>query len=130
MGLYFEAALMLAKDSKYIRAREIASRADNLDKRAVVLTYINRQEAEDLIKRGELFSASRVIERIEDPELRVEAIVSFAKSGRKKEPDLTRNLLEDTRKLLERMLAQLCIAVRIYGLLHRMQYSIRLSPLN
>lgn len=101
-GLYFEAALMLAKDGKYVRAREIASRADNLEKRAVVLTYINRQEAEDLIKRGELFSASRVIDRIEDPELRVEAIVSFAKSGRKKEPDLTRNLLEDTRKLLEK----------------------------
>ncbi len=101
-GLYFEAALMLAKDGKYVRAREIASRADNLEKRAVVLTYINRQEAEDLIKRGELFHASRVIERIEDPELRVEAIVSFAKSGRKKEPDLTRNLLEDTRKLLEK----------------------------
>ena len=101
-GLYFEAALMLAKDSKYVRAREIASRADNLEKRAVVLTYVNRQEAEDLIKRGELFNASRVIERIEDPELRVEAIVSFAKSGRKKEPDLTRNLLEDTRKLLEK----------------------------
>jgi hypothetical protein len=101
-GLYFEAALMLAKDGKYVRAREIASRADSLEKRAVVLTYINRQEAEDLIKRGELFNASRVIERIEDPELRVEAIVSFAKSGRKKEPDLTRNLLEDTRKLLEK----------------------------
>ena len=101
-GLYFEAALMLAKDGKYVRAREIASRADNLEKRAIVLTYINRQEAEDLIKRGELFSASRVIDRIEDPELRVEAIVSFAKSGRKKEPDLTRNLLEDTRKLLEK----------------------------
>ena len=101
-GLYFEAALMLAKDGKYVRAREIASRADNLEKRAVVLTCINRQEAEDLIKRGELFSASRVIDRIEDPELRVEAIVSFAKSGRKKEPDLTRNLLEDTRKLLEK----------------------------
>ena len=101
-GLYFEAALMLAKDGKYVRAREIASRADNLEKRAVVITYINRQEAEDLIKRGELFNASRVIERIEDPELRVEAIVSFAKSGRKKEPDLTRNLLEDTRKLLEK----------------------------
>jgi len=101
-GLYFEAALMLAKDGKYVRAREITSRADNLEKRAVVLTYIHRQEAEDLIKRGELFSASRVIERIEDPELRVEAIVSFAKSGRKKEPDLTRNLLEDTRKLLEK----------------------------
>ncbi|HSE15690.1 MAG TPA: hypothetical protein VLB46_01475 [Pyrinomonadaceae bacterium] len=101
-GLYFEAALMLAKDGKYVRAREIASRADNLEKRAVVLTYINRQEAEDLIKRGELFNASRVIERIEDPELRVEAIVSFAKGGRKKEPYLTRNLLEDTRKLLEK----------------------------
>jgi hypothetical protein len=101
-GLYFEAALMLAKDGKYVRAREIASRADNLEKRAVVLTYINRQEAEELIKRGELFNASRVIERIEDPELRVEAIVSFTKSGRKKEPDLTRNLLEDTRKLLEK----------------------------
>lgn len=101
-GLYLEAALMLAKDGKYVRAREIASRADNLEKRAVVLTYIYRQEAEELIKRGELFSASRVIDRIEDPELRVEAIVSFAKSGRKKEPDLTRNLLEDTRKLLEK----------------------------
>lgn len=101
-GLYFEAALMLAKDGKYVRAREIASRADNLEKRAVVLTYINRQEAEALINRGELFNASRVIERIEDPELRVEAVVSFAKSGRKKEPDLTRNLLEDTRKLLEK----------------------------
>ena len=93
---------MLAKDGKYVRAREIASRADNLEKRAVVLTYINRQEAEDLIKRGELFSASRVIDPIEDPELRVEAIVSFAKSRSKKEPDLTRNLLEDTRKLLEK----------------------------
>jgi hypothetical protein len=101
-GLYFEAALMLAKDGKYVRAREIVSRADNLEKRAVVLTYIYRQEAEDLVKRGDLFSAARVIDRIEDPELRVEAIISFARSGRKKEPDLTRNLLEDTRKLLEK----------------------------
>ncbi len=101
-ALYLEAALMLAKDGKYIRAREIAGRADNLDKRGVVLTYINRQEAEELIKRGELLSASRVIERIEDPEVRVEAVVSFAKSGRKKEPDLTRTVLEDTRKTLEK----------------------------
>ncbi len=101
-GLYFEAALLLAKDGKYVRAREIASRAANLEKRAVVLTYIYRQEAEELIKRGDLLSASRIIDRIEDPELRVEAIVSFAKSGRKKQPDLTRNLLDDTRKLLEK----------------------------
>ena len=101
-ALYLEAALMLAKDGKYIRAREIAGRADNLDKRGVVLTYINRQEAEELIKRGELLSASRVIERIEDPEVRVEAVVSFAKSGRKKEPDLTRTVLEDIRKTLEK----------------------------
>ncbi len=101
-GLYLEASLMLAKDGKYIRAREIAGRADNLEKRAVVLTYINRQEAENLIKRGELLNASRVIERIEDPEVRVEAVVSFAKSGHKKEPDLTRTVLEDTRKMLEK----------------------------
>jgi hypothetical protein len=101
-ALYLEAAIILAKDAKYVRAREIAGRADNLDKRAVVLTYINRQEAEELIKRGELLSASRVIERIEDPEVRVEAVVSFAKSGRKKEPDLTRTVLEDTRKTLEK----------------------------
>jgi hypothetical protein len=83
-GLYLEAALMLAKEGKYVRAREVAGRADNLDKRAVVLTYINRQEAEELIKQGELLRASRVIERIEDPEIRVEAVVSFAKTGRKK----------------------------------------------
>ena len=101
-ALYLEAALMLAKDGKYVRAREIASRAESLDKRTVVLTYINRQEAEELIKRGELLSASRVIERIEDPEVRVEAVVSFAKSGRKKEPDLTRTVLEDIRKTLEK----------------------------
>jgi hypothetical protein len=101
-GLYLEAALMLAKDGKYVRAREIAGRADNLDKRAVVLTYINRQEAEELIKQGELLRASRIIERIEDPEIKVEAVVSFAKTGRKKEPDLTRTVLEDTRKTLEK----------------------------
>jgi hypothetical protein len=101
-GLYLEAALMLAKDGKYVRAREIAGRADNLDKRAVVLTYINRQEAEELIKQGELVRASRIIERIEDPEIKVEAVVSFAKTGRKKEPDLTRTVLEDTRKTLEK----------------------------
>ena len=101
-ALYLEAALMLAKDGKYVRAREIASRAESLDKRTVVLTYINRQEAEELIKRGELLNAARVIERIEDPEVRVEAVVSFAKSGRKKEPDLTRTVLEDTRKTLEK----------------------------
>lgn len=101
-ALYLEAALMLAKDGKYVRAREIASRAESLDKRTVVLTYINRQEAEELIKRGELLTAARVIERIEDPEVRVEAVVSFAKSGRKKEPDLTRTVLEDTRKTLEK----------------------------
>jgi hypothetical protein len=90
------------KGGKYVRAREVAGRADNLDKRAVVLTYINRQEAEELIKQGELLRASRVIERIEDPEIRVEAVVSFAKTGRKKEPDLTRTVLEDTRKTLEK----------------------------
>lgn len=101
-ALYLEAALMLAKDGKYVRAREIASRAESLDKRTVVLTHINRQEAEELIKRGELLTAARVIERIEDPEVRVEAVVSFAKSGRKKEPDLTRTVLEDTRKTLEK----------------------------
>lgn len=101
-GLYLEAALMLAKEGKYVRAREIAGRANNLDKRAVVLTYINRQEAEELIKQGELLRASRVIERIEDPEIRVEVVVSFAKTGRKKEPDLTRTVLEDTRKTLEK----------------------------
>lgn len=101
-ALYLEAALMLAKDGKYVRAREIASRAEGLDKRTVVLTHINRQEAEELIKRGELLNAARVIERIEDPEVRVEAVVSFAKSGRKKEPDLTRTVLEDTRKTLEK----------------------------
>jgi hypothetical protein len=101
-GLYLEAALMLAKEGKYVRAREIAGRADNLDKRAVVLTFINRQEAEELIKQGELLRASRVIERIEDPEIRVEAVVLFAKTGRKKEPDLTRTVLEDTRKTLEK----------------------------
>lgn len=101
-ALYLEAALMLAKDGKYVRAREIASRAEGLDKRTVVLTHINRQEAEELIKRGELLTAARVIERIEDPEVRVEAVVSFAKSGRKKEPDLTRTVLEDTRKTLEK----------------------------
>jgi len=101
-GLYLEAGLMLAKEGKYVRAREIAERADNLDKRAVVLTYINRQEAEEFIKQGELLRASRVIERIEDPEIKVEAVVSFAKTGRKKEPDLTRTVLEDTRKTLEK----------------------------
>ena len=101
-ALYLEAALMLAKEGKYVRAREIAGRADNLDTRAVVLTYINREEAEELIKQGELLRASRVIERIEDPEIRVEVLVSFTKSGRKKEPDLTRTVLEDTRKTLEK----------------------------
>ncbi|HEX7771631.1 MAG TPA: hypothetical protein VF435_04370 [Pyrinomonadaceae bacterium] len=101
-GLYLEAALMLAKEGKYVRAREIAGRADNLDKRAVVVTFINRQEAEALIKEGELLRASRVIERIEDPEIRVEAVVSFAKTGRKKDPDLTRTVLDDTRKTLEK----------------------------
>lgn len=101
-ALYLEAALMLAKNGNYGRAREIAGRANNLDKQVVVLTYIYRQEAEELIKRGELFSASKVLGRIEDPELRVEAIVSFAKGGRKKDPDLTRTVLEETRRLLEK----------------------------
>lgn len=100
-ALYLDAGLMLAREGNYARAIEIAGRANNLEKRAAVFTYIYRQESEQLIKKGEFFNASRVIGRIEDPELRVEAIVLFAKIGRKKAPELTRSLLEDTRRLLE-----------------------------
>ena len=121
---------MLAKDRKYDRAREIADRADNLDKRAVVLTYIHRQEAEELINRGELLRASRLIEQIEDPEVRVEAVVSFAKTGRKKEPDLTRTVLEDTRKRLEKDTGSAAPSRAFCGSLHPMQSSIQFFPLN
>jgi len=101
-ALYLEAALMLSRDGSYTRALDVAARATNLERRGAVMTYIRREQAEHLIKQGELFSAAKIAEQIDDPELRVELTVLLARAGSKKYGELTRAVLEDTRKLLEK----------------------------
>lgn len=101
-ALYLEAALMLSKEGNYARALEVASRANNLKRRGAVITFIRREQAENLIKQRELFSAAKIIEQIDDPELRVELTVLLAQAGKKTSGELTRAVLEDTRRLLEK----------------------------
>ena len=101
-ALYLEAALLLSRNENYARALDVAARANNLERRGAVITFIRREQAEHLIKQEELFSAIKIIEQIDDPELRVELTVLFAKAGQKKYGELTRAVLDDTRRLLEK----------------------------
>jgi hypothetical protein len=101
-ALYLEAALIISKAGNYPRALDVVARANNLERRAAVITYIRREQAEQLIQQGELFSAAKIVEMIDDPELRVELTVLVARAGNKKSGELARAVLDDTRRLLER----------------------------
>jgi hypothetical protein len=101
-ALYLDASLMLTKEGNYGHALEVAARANNLEKRGAVITYIHGEQVEHLIKQGELFGAAKIIEQIDDPERRVELTVLFARAGSKNDGEFTRSVLEGTRKLLEK----------------------------
>jgi hypothetical protein len=104
-ALYLEAALAFARKKDFVRALDAASRATDETKREAVENYIRRQQAEHLIEKNDFYEAVKVIEKIQEPELRAEITVIFAKKARqKKENFLATQVLLDTQKLLGKLL--------------------------
>lgn len=102
-ALYLESALAFAKQTKFVKALSVSSNATDATKKEPVENYIRRLQAEHLIKANEFNEASKVIERIQDSELRAETTVIFAKQARKEKQNQTATqILIDTQKFLEK----------------------------
>jgi hypothetical protein len=102
-ALYLEAALAFARKKEFARALDAASHATDEIKREAVENYIRRLQAENLIEKNEFYEAIKVMDKISEPELRVETTVLFAKKAKqKKENQLATQVLIDTQKVLEK----------------------------
>lgn len=102
-ALYLEAALAFAKKEDFTKALNTAFNATDETKRKAVENYIRRMQAENLVKKDDFYDAIKVIEKIQEPELRAETTIIFAKNARrKKEQQLSANVLIDTQKVLEK----------------------------
>jgi hypothetical protein len=100
-ALYFEAGLLLADQKNFARSLDVIGRAKNANKKEVVQTYVFRRQAEDLIKKAELFEASKVIKKIKDPEYIAELALMFAKAVNKQDKWLGISILEDAKNYFE-----------------------------
>ncbi len=102
-ALYLEAALAFAKRKSFVRALSAASNATDETKRMAVENYIRRLQAEHLVESKEFNEANKVIEKIQEPELRAETVVIFAKKARaEKQDQAATQILIDTQKFLEK----------------------------
>ena len=110
-GWYLEASMAFAKKKDFVRALEAASHAKDEIKRKAVENYVRRKQSESLIVTGDLYEAIKVIDKIEEPELRAEITVIFAKkAGDQKKSLLATQVVIDTQKFLEKSFSSISYA--------------------
>lgn len=103
---YLEAALAYSAKGKFVNALGTAAKAKAEAKRKAVENVIRRKFSESLIKSGEFAEATKVIDKIEEPELRVEVVFSFLKEAReRKESVVAYQAVVETQKFLEKSFA-------------------------
>jgi hypothetical protein len=73
-SLYLAAAFKLFQLGKYERAKEVAAKIDDLDRRSMLLDPINFQLAGELAEKGSLTDALSIAMRLKAPELRIDAL--------------------------------------------------------
>jgi hypothetical protein len=102
-ALYLEAALAFARKKEFTRALDAAFHATDEIKREAVENYVRRLQSENLVEKNEFYEAIKVMDKINEPELRAETTVLFAKKAQqKKENQLAAQVLVDTQKILEK----------------------------
>jgi hypothetical protein len=101
-ALYLQAALHYADQHKFERAFAALLSARNTDRRDQFQTFLYFRQAKYLAEAKELNEASKVLEKISDPEMRAEATVIVATAARKaKDAILARYVLTQSIKLFD-----------------------------
>jgi len=102
-ALYFLAAITLWQQGEIDRALSAAGRARPTEKRDSVTDLIRSSQARDLVTKGELADALKVMERIGDVEARADVTVAFATAARRKgQAELAKGAILEMQKLLDK----------------------------
>lgn len=79
-SLYLEASFKLLRMGKYERAKEVAAKIDDLDRRLMILEPINFQLAGELAEKGSLNDALSIANQLKTPELRIDALAHIGRA--------------------------------------------------
>ena len=79
-SLYLEASFRLLQLRQYERAKDIAGKIDDLDRRAMVVEPLDFYRAGELIEKGSLTDALSVAYQLKTPELRINALARIGEN--------------------------------------------------
>lgn len=79
-ALYLDTSLKLLELRQYERAKEIASRIDDLERRAMILEPLNFRLANQLVEQANLDEALTIASQLKAPELRIAALARIGKA--------------------------------------------------
>lgn len=87
-SLVLEAALLLLIQEDYRRAIEVAESAKNNEKREMIIGYIYQKQAEQVISKGDLHEAYRLIKKIDSPEAYADLTLNLVNAWIRKNDNL------------------------------------------